>query len=259
MSRRKLIPQPVDTPYFKDVTPLWESPKGTDIPERYKTAVDLLVDWAGPEWASNEKTGYFLMRDMLTGACERWHGYDWAADESWIEERRSDAQQRPKLAKATLKFISALSSSPFRTQRHFLGLSVLTEFGATLSEPLTFGDGVAAISQSLEQFSNYISKSDKFSVRFGSVEFVAMPRALPQREIAVALALADLITFWRRDAHQCGTQDFPHKPRLSRNLPWQAIAEFASAHCLVAENLIDPSSIQTRIKSLVRNIKWVHC
>jgi hypothetical protein len=255
MARPRKIEKATETKYFQDVTPLWVPPGQKPIEDRYCDAIDALVEWVGSEWVSTEDSNFFLLRAILIKSCESWVTHDWQSDVSRIEERRADAKQLPELNRTFSKFAAALRKGPFRRKKKMLGLSFLAEFYPESTSGLTNEEGIAAVERVVDWFSKYLTVKDGAYARYGAIEYAGVPNQLPRREVAIALSLADQITFWRRDGLSEGTLHCPHMPSLSKNLPWKAIALFASANCCEP---LDATTIQGRVTSLVRKVALVH-
>jgi hypothetical protein len=255
MARPRKIEKATETRYFQDVTPLWVPPGQKPIEYRYCDAIDALVEWVGSEWVNIEASNFFPMRAILVKSCESWVTHDWQSDVSWIEERKVDAKQLPDLNRAFSKFAIALGKAPFRHKKKMLSLALLSEMQAESATGMTNQKAIGSVERAIEWFGQYLTIKDRAYARYGAIEYASIPKQLPQREIAIALSLADQITFWRRDGLSEGTLHCPHKPTLSKNLPWKAIALFASANC---GEPLDTATIQTRVTSLARKVALVH-
>lgn len=255
MARPRRVQKTTNSQYFQDVTPLWVGPGRKPIEFCYKNAVDALVDWVGSDWINNDKSNFFLMRQVLIKSCDSWLAHDWQSDALWIEERRTDAKYLSGLDRAFSKFSWALQKAPFRSKKKMLGLAFLAELQAKPTSVLTSEEGIAAVERAIERFGENLKGKDRGYARYGAIEYAGIPSQLPRQEVAIALSLADQITFWRRDGLSEGTLVCPHKPCLSKNLPWKAIALFASAK---RNSDLDDSTIQTLVTSLARKIVLVH-
>lgn len=258
MGRPKTVQKNTRTQYFENVTPLWVPPNHEAIETRYHDAIDALVEWVGNGWPNNETSNFFPMRHMLIKSCQSWAAYDWQSDFDRIEERRADAKHLSKLDNAFSQFVLALGAAPFRSRKKRLGLTFLGELCPNATTKLTNEEGIAAIERALSSFGDCLKTKDRFYARYGAIEYSGIPQQLPRREVAIALCLADRITFMRRDRHSEGTLCCPHKPSFSKNLPWKAIALFASAHCFEGDDELTTSNVQTLVKSLARKAVLVH-
>lgn len=250
MPKPKNRPAAVNTPYFEGVTPLWVAPDREPIPKRFHAACMSLADRAGPYWPENDKTGYFPLRHSLVKICEQWHAHDWDADEYQIAARKLDEKNRKNLADRTKAFRLSLGKSAFRYAERDLGLSIVSALCPEAQIDLTLEQGCDAVASALQQFETAISRPDRFPVRYGPLEYDTFPNRKPAREIAIALVLADLATGFRMDEHREGGTTFPRAPLLSPNLPWKAIAEFATAFTDDRNASIDPNNIATRVGNL---------
>lgn len=259
MARRKAIPQSIDTEYFSDVTPLWVPPGRSPIPERYHDAVWALAEWAGEGWSDNDETDFFLIRQVLIQSCEAWSQHDWERDRIWIEERLED-QKTLKQFGRSLSMMSVLAG-PIRFKRlkiRFVQI-LSASLGIKLPSNLKNGKCIDAFDQSVKFLGSSIEHGDNFPAQFGAVEYLELPNRLPQIEVAVALCLADRITFFRKDGHSRGTLHNPHEPTLSPELPWKSIALFASANVPDADEEIGQSNVQTRVENLAKSadrVRW---
>jgi hypothetical protein len=258
MARPRNIQKKVETDFFQNVTPLWVRPDSQPVADRYNDAVDALAEWIGPDWPSNEKSNFFLMRHTLVRSCESWKSHNWDADAAWIAERRTDARHIGELDRTFEKFAAALNKAPFRHKKRMLGLAFLAEFLPEQDVKMTNAEGIAAVDRAVEWFRGSLKGRDRAYARYGAIEYSTIPRQLPRREVAVALSLADQITFWRRDGFSEGTLHCPHRPSISKNLPWKAIALFVSANCEAAEDILDSATIQTLVTSLAQKVALVH-
>jgi hypothetical protein len=258
MARPKNIPKEISTQYFQGVTPLWMLPGEDSIPKKYNDAVMSLAEWCGPEWHVNGSSNFLLMRNVLIKSCGAWSQYDWESDEARIDQRRNDAKHRPTLARAAKGLKQALSKAPFNRKKRQLALSFLYELRAEAPESTTIAEGIAAVERVIERFADQCSRPDHAAARFGPIEYSRLPKTLPRREVAIALSLAGKVTLMRRDGLQAGSKIRGGPPNISDNLPWKAIAEFASANCEDANDIVDASSVQTLVMSLSKKISRVY-
>jgi hypothetical protein len=258
MPRRKAIPMSIDTQYFKDVTPLWQPPDQPSIKEKYHDGTLALAEWAGPEWADNDQTDFFLIRSVVIDTCESWISYDWDGDEAWIAERKVDAKFLPSLARSAFELSRMFEKGRFRAIKKNLVREILVELGIDVPRALTNADAIAALERSIERFAEWTKIDDNAHARYGAIEYHDLPDRLPRREIAIALSLADRITFFRKDGYSSGSLSTPHPPNISTNLPWKAIALFASANIVDPYMEIGPSNVQTLVTSLSEHVARVH-
>lgn len=232
------------------MTPLWVPPGEALIPERFHGASCSLADWAGPTWFNNEASGYFPLRHYLIDICERWHAYPWLADADLIAVRKRDAKHRKALAQAARAFRNAIGRSAFRKAERDLGVSIAAALCPDALIDLAYEEGCNAVASALRAVESDALRPDRFPARFGPLLYGTIPQRLPEREIAVALVLADVVTGFRKDEHRRGNVNFPRAPQLSPNLPWKAIAEFATAFSEDREVSIHPDNVATRVKNL---------
>ncbi|GAA4047831.1 hypothetical protein [Parerythrobacter jejuensis] len=249
MAKPRNRPDAVSSTYFEGVTPLWVAPGRAPIPERYHAASFSLADWAGPSWPDNAASGFFPLRHFLIEACAKWQAHDWQADRDQIAARKQDARHRPSLVKATQAFRQAIGRSSFRRAERELGVSIAAEFCPHAKFELEHKDSCNAVANALRELEKRWSRVDRSPVRFGPLLYDTIPR-LPEREIAVALVLADLVTGFRKDEHRAGGNHFPRPAVLSPKLPWKAIAEFATAYSDDPEASINPDNVAMRVRNL---------
>jgi hypothetical protein len=254
MARRRGIDEVTSTAYFENVTPLWVPPNVAPIDTRYHNAILELAKWAGPNWVSNEETFFFPLRQKLIRICERWRDHDWPRDVRWINERREDSNNLASLDRAFGKFVSALKKAPFRQNKRALGIAFLAELCPDAHIDLNHEQGINAVERALDRFHQNLKIKDGARAQFGPIEYPCMPRQPPEREIAIALSLASSITIWRRDGLSEGNHISPHKPVISKNMPWKAIALFAWANSENADYEMDIKDIQKRVTSLARTV-----
>lgn len=250
MAKPRNRPDAVNSAYFEGVTPLWVAPSKAPIPERYHAASFSLADWAGPSWPDNDASGFFPLRNYLIGACEKWQGHNWQADRDLIAARKRDAKNRPTLAKATRAFRQAVGRSSFRKAERDLGVSIAAALCPSAKLEMTDEDICIAVANALRDFEKQTLRPDRCPVRFGPLLYDSFPSRLPEREIAVALVLADIVTGFRKDEHRAGGIHFPRPAVLSPKLPWKAIAEFATAFSDDPEASINPDNVAMRVRNL---------
>lgn len=250
-------PRSVNTAHFSGVTPLWVQPGQAPVSECYHAASMSLADWAGPAWSDNDASGYFPLRHFLVGICERWRSYDWQADADLIATRKRAAKNREALARATRAFRHALGQSAFRTAERDLGVSIVHALSQNPRTAMKYEEGCDAVSTALRALEDDALRPDRAPVRYGPLTYCMMPQRLPEREIAVALVLADLVTGFRKDEHRGGGVQFPRQPQLSPNLPWKAIAEFATANSDDGEAKTHPDNVATRVRNLRRKVAQI--
>ena len=257
MPRPKPRPDTVDTPYFRDVTPLWVAPGKAPVPEHFHKASMALADWAGPNWSNNKATGFFPLRDYLIKACGRWQNYDWLADKELLNLRKRDAKHRETIARATKAFRLALGKSAYRKAEKDLGISIVAALSPTAQIDLNYVEGCEAVRKALQKFEGRALSPDRSPARFGPLLYKMLPRTLPRAEIAVALVLADLVTGFRRDEFRAGGKFFPRAPLLSKKLPWKAITLFATALCDDPEAKFDHRNVTSSVKNLHGKVRQI--
>lgn len=255
--RRKAIPPAINTQFFSDVTPLWVAPGSDQIPQQYREAVLALADWAGPSWSDNEKTGFFLIRQVVVQTCEAWRSYDWHRDRTWIDERRNDLARLRRSRKLAPLLKILPGRDRFKRLKVGFARIFLMNLNIEIPNGLRNGDCVDAFDNSLQYLQRMLDGKDQFPAQFGAIEYDGLPASLPQVEVAIALAMADRITFFRKDGHSRGTLLNPHEPCLSPNLPWLAIAMFASANLETPEEILTGSDVQSRVQSLAKSVSRV--
>jgi hypothetical protein len=252
MGKPKSFTKSFATHLYDTVTPMFVH-EGV-IDDRYFSAVNSLVDWAGADWADNDRTGFFLLRDRLIVTCEKWKDHDWAADEQSICERKKDQTHLPALWTAFRKFKIELEKSSFRYHKAQLGLIFWSEF---ISDDAQFSSKlltIDAVESALERFDKFLEINDQGFANFGCIRYRTLPPKLCKKEIALALALATIINVHRKDGLSEGNIHAPFPPILTRRLPWKAIAEFASAN---SDDKLDIETIQTRVTSLTNQVDCV--
>lgn len=258
MAKPRNRPAVVDSAYFDGVTPLWVAPGRDQIPEHYHAASKSLADWAGPDWPDNDKSGFFPLREFLIGACDRWQAYDWDKDSAQIAIRKLDDKHREILARTTKAFRLALRKSAFRRAERDLGVAIAAALCPEGRIELTYAQGCDAVGDALKDFETRAVRRDRAPVRFGPLLYDTFPKRLPEREIAVALVLADFVTGFRKDPHRDGGRMFPRPPLLSPNLPWKAIAEFATAFTNDPTASINPDNIAMRVGNLYKKVARIY-
>lgn len=256
MSRRAAISKIARTQYFENVTPLWVTPGRAAIDPKYHDAIHSLVEWIGPSWTETE-SHFFKIRHTLIATCDAWTRYDWDRDAAWIAERKRDTKNLPALRSSWKRFADAFDKAPFRRRRKMLGLALLGEVAPEAETELTNKEFVDGVNRALDWFGRNLELDDRTYARFGTIEYAGLPAKLPRQEVALALSLADQISFWRNDGLQIGTFDCPHRPSLSKNLPWKSIAQFALANSPDSGS-IDVTNVQTLVTSLSKKVALIH-
>ena len=257
MARRKTIPVEIDTQYFSGVTPLWVPPGSAEIPEKYREAVLELAKWAGPHWPENGASGFFLIRQVVIASCEAWSIHDWERDRIWIEERKRDLKHLRRASSLAQMLRSLVGSNSFKRLKIRFVTTLLMRLQIELPKRLKNGDCIDAFDQSLDMFADAVDIGDRLPAKYGAIEYITIPKSLPQITVAIALSIADRITFFRKDGHSRGTLLNPHKPNLSPNLPWKAIALFASASADDGNGFAEGQSVQTLVESLTKTVSSV--
>ncbi len=257
MARPKKIPGAISTKHFSNVTPLWVAPSRTAIPKIYHDAVMSLARWVGPQWSNNEETEFFMMRDLCIKMCERWTSDDWRADTDLFKIACKDTKQRPSFTNSVSNLLKTFKTTKLIMEKRIFIVSLMSELAVEMQPDVTNEKAIGAVEHALAFTAKHSKRATDRPVRFGPLEYSSIPIRLPMPSSAIALALADLITLWRRDGSQAGSLFSPHPPKLSVNLPWKAIAEFASANSVPGE-AIDANAAQTLVRNLARKVAWVH-
>lgn len=258
MAKPRNRPTKVNTAYFDGVTPLWVGPGRDPVPLQFHAASVSLADWAGPDWPENEKSGFFPLRHFLIGACDKWKTYNWDRDRAQITLRKQDDKHRETLARTTKAFRLALRKSAFRQAERDIGIAIAAALFPEGRIDLTYAQGCDAVGAALKDFEARAAGRDRAPVRFGPLLYDTFPKRLPDREIAVALVLADFVTGFRKDQHRAGGRTFPRAPLLSPNLPWKAIAEFATAFTDDPAASINPENIAMRVGNLHKKVARIY-
>lgn len=257
MARRKAIAAEIDTAFFAGVSPLWVAPGLPPIAGKYHEAVHELAKWAGPDWPVNEKTNFFMIRQVVIGSCDAWSSHDWKQDQQWIEERRADAKDLRKKIGLPQIMRSLIGPDRFKRLKIRFTTIVLLQLKIKIPATLTNGDFIDAFDLGCAKMASAIELGDRFPARYGAIEYDKLPSTLPRIPVAIALSIADRITTFRRDGHSKGTLVCPHEPNLSPNLPWKAIALFVLANALEADANLNESNIQTLVESLAKSVRLV--
>jgi hypothetical protein len=257
MAKPRNRPDVVNSDFFTGVTPLWVGPGRAPIPERFHAASFSLADWAtsrlprnsDQNWSVSE-SGFWPLRHFLIEATERWHSYDWKADEDLIASRKRDEKHQETLAKATRAFRQALGKSAFRRAERDLGVSIVAALSPEARIEMTYEDGCNAVANALRELESRAGRPNHQPVRYGPLIYKALPQRLPKPEVAVALVLADWVTQFRRDSYRAGDGSFPRAPLLSPELPWTAITLFATAFSDDPQAQFDHRKIASSVKNL---------
>lgn len=254
MPRTKSIPATYDSPYFKDVTPLWVAPFGSVIDPKYHPAIQSLAEWAGPNWPHNELTNFFPLRQILLAECESWRAYDWSAARLRAKDRMLENRRRRQVGAAADKFLTELQSAPFTAEKVNLIRSILWSLGAETNGKVTNRRVVDVLEQSIESFVRQVDARSSAGFEFGPIVYGRVPKLLPRPEVAVALALADRVSTWRRDCCNSGGIHYPRRPIITKNLPWKAIALFAAPPFADPDDFLNSENVQMLVTSLSRNV-----
>lgn len=257
MPRRKSIPTSINTQFFRDVTPLWVAPGRTPIPQQYHGAVQALAEWAGAEWADSKQSGFFLVRTVLIDTCVAWKNYNWQADAEKISQRKQEIKNLRRLKDTMIALSESFSAGRVRQLKKQFAIFLMQDIGAQIPKNMTVEEGISAVERTMGRFWGRLRLFDNFPARFGAIEYKSPPVRLPKPVTAIALSLADRLTFFRKDGYSKGTLYTPHSPTLSPELPWKAIAMFASADA-VDDDQLEPEKVQTLVESLARNVERVY-
>jgi len=247
----------IDTPYFSGVSPLWVTPGKPEIAERYHEAVLELAKWAGPDWADNKKTNFFMIRQVVIQSIDAWSNYDWDQDRRLIDERKDDVRQLRKAKGLPQILRSLVGSDRFKSLKIRFVTAILAHLKIEIPTTLRNGDCFDAFDRGFGNLADAIEAGDQFSAKYGAIEYDQLPRSLPRIRVAIALCIADRITLFRRDGYSKGTLVCPHPPSLSPDLPWKAIALFASANTGEVEATLEEANVQTLVESLAKSAKLI--
>jgi hypothetical protein len=258
MAKPRNRPAIVNSSYFDGVTPLWVAPGRDPVSTQFHAASRSLADWAGPDWSENEKSGFFSLREFLIDACEKWKAYDWDRDRAQIATRKQDDKHRETLARTTKAFRLALHKSAFQRAERDFGIAIAAALCPEGRIDLTYAQGCDAVGAALKDFETMAARRDLSPVQFGPLLYDTFPQRLPDRQIAVALVLADFVTGFRKDQHRAGGLFFPRASLLSLNLPWKAIAEYATAFTDDPAASINPENIATRVGNLHKKVARIY-
>lgn len=256
MPRRRKIASSISTEYFQDGTPLWVPPGKPEIAQHYHHAVQALAEWVGPDWHKNKSTNFFLIGSVIIDSCESWRNHNWDGDRRWIDERKNDAKCRTELEKASSVMLRVLEKTAFRSLKKELTQVLMRDLGVEVPHSLTNVDGITAVERTFRWLASRAKIRDRARAKFGAIEYFILPKQLPGHEVVIALCLANQITFFRQDDHSRGGLDAPHSPDLSQDLPWKAIALFATANSDDGD-VLDESKVQTLVSSLAKSVDGV--
>lgn len=221
----------VSTPFFTGVTPIsvpseWTaaypsspgvSHSGPPVPNEYHAACYRLADWANStwpqkSWASGRAANYFILRDRMIATSEGWRHYDWLRDEARIKELDD-------LRKCSANLLGSLKRS--------------------LHTPVA-----SSLSSGLERANAQWSRA----YVFGPIYYAVAPLRRCTRDVAIGLALADVVTQYMPGGKP--NQSNRYMPNLVGALPWPAIWEFAKVSS--GQPALEPNGFQARVTNLSR-------
>lgn len=244
----------------KGVTPLWTFDRkakcDAQIDSKYHNATLALAssEFFAGEWHIESKTKFLWIRDRFISACDEASAHDWQAAFEFHKLRRSLDDKAAELGKATRKFLKALqSASPLIGAPQKLAYILRCNFEDEPIEQSMTGSGTQAEAL-ISALDGFAAKCEEKTGRgsghfqFGPIHYHAMPTALPSKEVALALKLADLFTTWRMDDQQKKNIHLGRPPNLSSETPWKVIALFVGAALGVVTNY---GGLQARVTKAV--------
>jgi hypothetical protein len=259
MGRRGTRKPRVPTAHFEHVTPQWNGPRNEIFPSRYHEAAEELADWFEATWADTHAVNFFQIRNQMAEVSAAWARYDFELDRRWIAARQEEERLRPTLQKSTETFRMSLNSTAFRRGERELGIAIVHALCPDAEIELTAQEGVDAVAQALQKFEQWIATPDNVEARYGPAIYTEWPPAkrLPKPETMVAIALADLFTDIRGDAHQQVRQPGRRAPILSADTPWVAISEFVMADFDPEGRMESSLSLQSSVQSHIGKVSKI--
>jgi hypothetical protein len=256
---------------WRTISPLWtmqsarspsDPPQDGVISERYHKATIVLSESAvfRATWSDALLTRFFQTRDRFIAACDAAMAENWAEVASKFEQRRYLNDQAQDLAKAARRFHRALATAPSRLGAparlsalfiQSVEHSTADKWVADLDSFVTLNRGTGGHLAPIAALAEYFERCDDWGggvFQFGPIGYAKVPKRLPNREVALALILADRFAG--------GSVHLPKTPALSENTPWRAIRFFVDSALAEDPNTVgnrpESANLQRRVLAAIR-------
>jgi hypothetical protein len=209
-----------------------------EIPQRYHVAAISLATcsffrnlWAG----DFDDSRFFMIRDQWIKACETARAHDWQAQITEHRHRWSLDRRAAELSADVREFRNAMAAD-----RHGGAQKLAYILWAAFEDRPLDDDDVLSMTSSvptgavlsgLDRFADYCAMPlgrGTGTFPFGPIHYLRLPRRLPDPEVALALELADLFSYWRADRHHT-TLSAGREPVMASRTPWKQLAQFVDA------------------------------
>jgi hypothetical protein len=220
-------------------------------------------------WHEEQKSKFMWTRDLFIAACEEARAIDWDATRNKFAEKKELGQRVKDFTKATRTYRKALEKAPSQMGApqkltHFFNQmyehyadqnqeSWEPDLQDGMTSGLTNRNPLAALDALAEFFDGW-DDLGKGAFQYGMIGYYKMQRRLPDRQVVLAMVLADWFTFCRPDDEQVRSPDLPRVPNLSTNTPWDVIKLFVDAAFDEPSKSMD---LQTRVKSAIDSGAWI--
>lgn len=256
----KTLVDALGMPRRRSLSPIWTmvGPKGRKIdgeiaPRYHAAAISLATcPFFKNRWAQDFDNSKFLMiRDQWITACEAARAHDWQAQYNEHTHRLSLDKKAAELAAATRQFREAMAKDRYGGAQKFAYFL----WAAFDDRPIADDDALRmtssvpadAVLKGLDRFAGYCEMPlgrGTGTFPFGPIHYLKLPMRLADREVALALELADLFSRWRADRPR--TSPFAGRtPLITSRTPWKQLAQFIDA---AFDNAATTKGLQKRVQ-----------
>jgi hypothetical protein len=235
---------------------MWVPPGQPEIDAEFRGAVLLLAEWAGPQWHINEKSNFFLIRDLLISLVISLSEFDWQMERTRFSIRQKSVRNWPRLQDAVDNFISASDNELNVSAKRIALLKFLNLLPKSKQINITVEDGWKALLEALNTGRKFLDCDQNAPFHFGPIEYTSLPKRLPSHLTVAGVAMADLVSTHRVATSGKRLLSYPRKPTLSDDLPWKSFLLFLQA--VFPDDFIDESSLQKKTMNLQRQDVVLH-
>ncbi len=256
---------------WRTTTRLWTMSDGIEceIPDRYRQATlemsrHHFFQNNQHHWHEEQNSKFLWTRDCFIAACEEARSIDWDAEKNRAFDKKQLREQVADFTKAIRVFRKALDKAPFQLgapqklthlfHQMYLHYSDenqeqwLPDLVDNMTSGLTSRNPLAALDGLAEYYDGWRDLGRGY-FQYGMIGYEKLPKRLPDKQVALAMILADRFTSCRPDGEQVRQIHLPKAATLSVGTPWEMIRLFVDA---AFEEPSNSKNLQRRVQAAIK-------